>query len=188
MDAVALVVSVIALVVALIAWRQSGRSRRHPPADHPQGTHPADDDAQATPSASTGAPAHPPSTGAQPAPPSGQARPGTPPAERSGQASTTKPGHPDAEAARGERVTFHLEQRGGTTYRLHNRGTGTAYAVKLKAHRLGKNASYDEFPAGHAEEHELHPTDDPEKNIIEVVWHARPDRSDLEHHKLLRVT
>ncbi|NDL60476.1 hypothetical protein [Phytoactinopolyspora mesophila] len=87
-----------------------------------------------------------------------------------------------------EQVAFTLRQLTDTTYELRNRGTGAAYSVKFRAHRLGKSASFKEFPAGHAEEFTLTPTDDPDHNIIEIKWHVRPDRSDAEQHKLLRVT
>jgi hypothetical protein len=86
-----------------------------------------------------------------------------------------------------EQIAFTLRHVEESTYELRNRGTGMAYDVKLRAHRLGKNASFAEFPAGHAETFSLTPKDDPERDVIEVKWHARPDRSDPEQHKLLRV-
>jgi hypothetical protein len=85
-------------------------------------------------------------------------------------------------------VHFELALVSETTYRLRNYGTHTAYGVKLKAHRLGKNASYNEFAAGHVEEHTLSPTDDHEKNVIELMWRTRRDESAPVQHKLLRIS
>ncbi|WP_129665521.1 hypothetical protein [Phytoactinopolyspora endophytica] len=92
-----------------------------------------------------------------------------------------------AKAPPAEGVHFELRSLGDSQYRLRNFGTDPAYAVKFRAHRLGKNASYDEFPAGSSDEFELVPKQDAERNVVEITWHERRNHSDQIHHKLLRV-
>ncbi|NEE00373.1 hypothetical protein [Phytoactinopolyspora halotolerans] len=94
---------------------------------------------------------------------------------------------PDRKPAPAEGVHFELRPAGESLYRLKNVGTETAYDVKLRAHRLGKNASYDEFDAGDVDDIELTPKAEAERNVVEITWHERRDHTDRIHHKLLRV-
>jgi hypothetical protein len=149
-DVAALLISLAAMAVALVALARTERRAAEP-------------------------------TESVPAQPS----PGTPRVTRS-EPAPSPPDRPQ-EVSPGHRgVHFELLPLGESVYQLRNYGTAPAFAVRVKAHRLGKNASYDEFPAGHSEEHELHPSDRG-SNIVEITWHARADKSDAIQHKRLRL-
>jgi hypothetical protein len=95
------------------------------------------------------------------------------------------------EAAERSGITWELLRTGNHTYTLYNRGTHSAYDVRVDLADLcgvgGGVESFDEFPADHAEQYMLARSIASTTKSIVVRWHQRPDRTDAPKHQSLPV-
>lgn len=95
------------------------------------------------------------------------------------------------EAAERDGVIWELLRTGTSTYTLYNRGTHSAYDVRVDLADLGGigggAVSFVEFPANHAEQYMLSRGIDSTTTSIAVRWFQRQDRSDTPKRQVLPV-
>lgn len=95
------------------------------------------------------------------------------------------------EAAERIGVTWELLRTGTSTYTLYNRGTHSAYDVRIDLADLGgiggDAVSFVEFPANHAEQYMLARSIASTTTAIVVRWFQRLDRTDTPKRQALPV-